>query len=907
MARFMVKASEYKNVCKAVNDRKLAELKKEIIEILKKQDEKEVKKAVDYFNSQELHYTHLEKSFTGKWIEKAGYGIGTVRIWKGKKYKKIAPGKWARVFEKEGRGTNIAIGKLIAKVNKIDNVEDLMAFVMANKQRFVDENGMDLPVLDKLRAAVDVRNNGDMGSKGTSKLDYSAGKIWYKIRELEDVMSISYNDKESVSKNAKKAEQLEKEIQAMKDGLSAKDKKQVEEWYEEKINQNLKENFEKKKKVLNEKPAEKVGAGKVLDYKNKIDIMNYDPSDDFTDQEFQKDATKEDIIVGLKSEIENNQRLKRHYDSDEEIYKKYEARIQHKKDLIEAVNNSDELAEKILEYGKGYANKIEKPAENKKTFKQEMNELYDAQDEAWEGFESGSDIKSSPEKSKKFYERVKKFVDDNNIKLSQKHYDDIEENNGHSFNEALELAGAYGADKKEKALAKNREYSKKYKGQILDLSEIDEFKEKGSDNSKQTVKRSNVKVFADKIPIGTFSKVDDKTVEMPATKETVSLFNSLKKAVSEDEGRSFMTDCYYDGENIVSTDGRRLVCINAGDIGLPEGYIKVNTDGGKVKLEHDAEKTKESSFPNYKKVMPDNNDIEASIDNKALKDKLKEMKKDGSLGKENFDGDHRIKLEFKNGDIILDGTVVGSTSDKMPADYTLNVNGHYLIDAALSGDNTSMFLNENPMKAFTLSDGNSDTVIMPMTDGEVDYNARREKKAGDKSKKDAEKLRNRSYNEEMIKTQLEGKETDSMVEKAYEQAGKSIADFDDNSLKKQYDYFKINLDKVKDRNLKTVYDIVDKKSGATLRIAYMYAKLKEKHPDIVDKINAEMQRRGLEVQKSLFDDFLIFETEEDIDKIEEDEEEESLWNDYSAEQPELFNSVELQVCEAMNRHYGNCL
>ena len=165
MARFMVKASEYKNVCKAVNDRKLAELKKEIIEILKKQDEKEFKKAVDLFESQEMHYSHLEKSITGKWVEKAGYGVGTVRIWKGKKYKKIAPGKWARVFDKEGRGTNIAIGKLIAKVQKIDNVEDLMAFVMANKQRFVDENGIDLPVLDKLRAAVDARN-GNVGSKG---------------------------------------------------------------------------------------------------------------------------------------------------------------------------------------------------------------------------------------------------------------------------------------------------------------------------------------------------------------------------------------------------------------------------------------------------------------------------------------------------------------------------------------------------------------------------------------------------------------------------------------------------------------------------------------------------------------------------------------------------------------------
>lgn len=176
MARFMVKASEYKNVCKAVNDKKLAELKKEIIEILKKQDEKEFKKAVDLFESQEMHYSHLEKSITGKWVEKAGYGVGTVRIWKGKKYKKIAPGKWARVFDKEGRGTNIAIGKLIAKVQKIDNVEDLMALVMANKQRFVDENGVDLPVLDKLRAAVDSRN-GNVGSKEKpaekKEVDYS--------------------------------------------------------------------------------------------------------------------------------------------------------------------------------------------------------------------------------------------------------------------------------------------------------------------------------------------------------------------------------------------------------------------------------------------------------------------------------------------------------------------------------------------------------------------------------------------------------------------------------------------------------------------------------------------------------------------------------------------------------------
>ena len=66
--------------------------------------------------------------------------------------------------------------------------------------------------------------------------------------------------------------------------------------------------------------------------------------------------------------------------------------------------------------------------------------------------------------------------------------------------------------------------------------------------------------------------------------------------------------------------------------------------------------------------------------------------------------------------------------------------------------------------------------------------------------------------------------------------------------------------------------------------------------------------RGGKLEKSLFDGFLGLELlEEDVDNIEKDREEESLWNDYSAEQPELFNSVELQVCEAMNRHYSNCL
>ena len=60
------------------------------------------------------------------------------------------------------------------------------------------------------------------------------------------------------------------------------------------------------------------------------------------------------------------------------------------------------------------------------------------------------------------------------------------------------------------------------------------------------------------------------------------------------------------------------------------------------------------------------------------------------------------------------------------------------------------------------------------------------------------------------------------------------------------------------------------------------------------------------VQKSFFDDFVmdmyIDEDEEIEDAIKTDE---SLFNDYTAEQPELFNSTELMVSEAFNR--CNCL
>lgn len=44
-------------------------------------------------------YNDLSNKFD---IEKANFGIGTIRVWNGKKFKKIAPGKWREVYEKKG-------------------------------------------------------------------------------------------------------------------------------------------------------------------------------------------------------------------------------------------------------------------------------------------------------------------------------------------------------------------------------------------------------------------------------------------------------------------------------------------------------------------------------------------------------------------------------------------------------------------------------------------------------------------------------------------------------------------------------------------------------------------------------------------------------------------------------------
>lgn len=99
-------------------------------------------------------------------LEKDVYPVGTIRVWKGKKYIKTAPGKWQRKFDSSGRGTNQAIKGIMRKINEAKTPEDLYQIVMQNQSRFRDEDGRMLPEVQGLHDLV-AQRQGEM--EGDSK------------------------------------------------------------------------------------------------------------------------------------------------------------------------------------------------------------------------------------------------------------------------------------------------------------------------------------------------------------------------------------------------------------------------------------------------------------------------------------------------------------------------------------------------------------------------------------------------------------------------------------------------------------------------------------------------------------------------------------------------------------------
>ena len=853
-AKFAIMASELKSLKKSMEDRKLAELKKEIIEILKKQDEKDFKKAIDYFESQELHFTHLEKSLvSGKWIEKAGYGIGTVRIWKGKKYKKIAPGKWARVFDKEGRGTNIAIGKLIARVNKIDNAEDLLQFVMENKQRFIDEDGRELGILDKVRAAVDTRNEklsgesspyvygvgenvnrakNEMFSKKDKikKEEADLHKVSRKLSQipttelkqekarLERAVANKTRSKRDSLNNVIFRESNQEKLDAINKELEKRSPVKAEKTVEDKIKENPDYPFKPKtEKERAERAAFEKDRDDFIERMDKIrqenkkkDSESAEKTGEVDDYKKQLEDVVKEELVNQKEDIENLYTIKEHGLSG-----KYAAGLGlTKKDKETSIEDRiQEAAEWLVEHPKGNPKSIGKMlarVELAKEYEKNPDWRYGKKEESEaEKHQNRSDAMKGNQNAKKYgltdeqierydiqevvedvngYGIVKNsegkysYIDDGRVKDRPDDFETSIEKVKERINDTYEtkknIQAAKDYDFKNAKLGSDIEYTKRSDGKHLYFKkspdgskaisvtvEVSDMREplnmtyEVSDTKsgkswqyetaygnkeglewaveKPEQMEKELKKFFKRDPnkewekqntfekepsgIGTFTKVGDKVVETPANKTTKQLFDNLNKSRSTDNTREFMTDCYYDGENIVSTDGLRMTVIKAENLGLEPGYVSINTDGGKIRVESIEKTGLRTSFPNYKGVMPTKNNQEVKLNNKALKEKLAEMKKEG---KYSDNKSPKIALNFEDGKVILDGVTVGTADGvKFNDSYQkIVVNAKFLKEALTSGDISSMFVSDNPNKAIVIKTDISDAVVMPFRNEiEVDY------------------------------------------------------------------------------------------------------------------------------------------------------------------------------------------
>lgn len=172
--------------------------KKELIKILDKKEREEkaeIKKSLA-FTMDML----IEKS-------SGGYPIGTIREWKGKKYQKIAPGKWRRKYSNEEKGIRMSIAALKKAIDKCSTSQELLNLVLQNRDRFADDNGRPLPIVKELSEYVSSKND-KIESSGKNKIKPLSENI-------DTILNGQESEKEKLKQTFFKIADTSEELQAV--------------------------------------------------------------------------------------------------------------------------------------------------------------------------------------------------------------------------------------------------------------------------------------------------------------------------------------------------------------------------------------------------------------------------------------------------------------------------------------------------------------------------------------------------------------------------------------------------------------------------------------------------------------------------------------------------------------------
>ena len=261
--------------------------KKKIIAVLNKQEKEEnaspeINKSL---NDIDFIYNQMNPAVFGEIEKSRGYGIGTVREWKGRKYKKIAPNKWRLVYESNSRGAKQSIAYLKKAVMAAKSTDELLEIVMQNVNRFQDTNGKTLDIVSELQEAVRSAKTALNGKKPAAETP--------KTEEKKEPAAMT--DEEIAAKR--------KELEAKREKIAA----------DIKAGKDIKENGRKLTEVSNELTP-------LVDEKSKRDFNNVKTEDE---EEPAKEEPKAEEKPAEEPKKDNNEAVKADMNKWKGVFDKY--------------------------------------------------------------------------------------------------------------------------------------------------------------------------------------------------------------------------------------------------------------------------------------------------------------------------------------------------------------------------------------------------------------------------------------------------------------------------------------------------------------------------------------------------------------------------------------------------------
>jgi hypothetical protein len=178
---------------------KLEQWKKKIIELL----EDGINKSLEDILFPDVLLKAIPVNTQLLLIKARGFAPGTIREWKGHKYKKLSSGKWMRTYEGTGsRGEQQAIRNVIKKIQSAKSMSELSDIIKSNMERFKGPEGKTLPIVKEF---MQVARGTDAGRR----VDKAKGQ-YYTNKELES-LGVAYGSEEEYERSWREAcEQLYK-------------------------------------------------------------------------------------------------------------------------------------------------------------------------------------------------------------------------------------------------------------------------------------------------------------------------------------------------------------------------------------------------------------------------------------------------------------------------------------------------------------------------------------------------------------------------------------------------------------------------------------------------------------------------------------------------------------------------